>query len=300
MEEQRQPYFFSEKTSIDVVTARNRNAPDERLREVIDVIIRKLHEAVKEIEPTQAEWLSAILFLTRTGQISNEWRQEFILLSDVLGVSMLVDAINNRKSTGASESTVLGPFYVEDAPERPMGTNISLDHKGEPMFVHGRILDTAGRPIDGARIDVWQASDDGFYDVQQRGIQPDFNLRGVFRTAADGCYSFRTAKPKYYPIPDDGPVGQLLKGLGRDPYRPAHLHYMIRAAGSQPLVTHIFDPTDPYIASDAVFGVKESLLADFRRVHDPAKAKAHGFTGDFWEVERDFVLACDEMAARSG
>ena len=181
-----------------------------------------------------------------------------------------------------------------------MGTNISLDHKGEPMFVHGRILDTAGRPIDGARIDVWQTNDDGFYDVQQRGIQPDFNLRGVFRTAADGCYSFRTAKPKYYPIPDDGPVGQLLKGLGRHPYRPAHLHYMIRAAGSQPLVTHIFDPTDPYIASDAVFGVKESLLADFKRVHDPAKAKAHGFTGDFWEVERDFVLACDEMAARNG
>src|SRR5882724_7303106 len=144
MEEQRQPYFFSEKTSIDVVTARNRNAPDERLREVMDVIIRKLHEAVKEIEPTQAEWLSAILFLPRTGQISNEWRQEFILLSDVLGVSMLVDAINNRKRTGASESTVLGPFYVEGAPERPMGTSISLDHKGEPMFVHGRILDTAG------------------------------------------------------------------------------------------------------------------------------------------------------------
>lgn len=189
--------YFTEADSADVVVARNKNAKDERLRQVMEVITRKLHEAVKEIEPTQEEWFRAILFLTQTGQICNEWRQEYILLSDILGVSMLVDAINNRKPSGASESTVLGPFHVADAPELPMGADICLDQKGEPMFVHGQIRDTAGNPIAGAKIDVWQANDEGFYDVQQKGIQPDFNLRGVFRTGADGRYWFRGVKPKY-------------------------------------------------------------------------------------------------------
>ncbi|MDB5524706.1 MAG: catechol 1,2-dioxygenase [Rhizobium sp.] len=283
--------FFTEDDSVAVVTGRNDKAKDERLREVMEVITRKLHESVKEIEPTQDEWMAAILFLTRTGQICNEWRQEFILLSDILGVSMLVDAINNRKPSGASESTVLGPFHVADAPELPMGANICLDAKGEDMFIEGRILDTEGKPIAGAVLDVWQANDEGFYDVQQKGIQPDFNLRGVFRTDADGRYWFRAVKPKYYPIPDDGPVGQLLHSLGRHPYRPAHLHYIIKADGYEPLTTHIFDPHDPYINSDAVFGVKESLLAEFVMTHDPARAEEYGFTGDFWDVDHDFVLA---------
>ena len=245
----------------------------------MEVITRKLHEAVKEIEPTQEEWFEAIMFLTETGQICNEWRQEFILLSDVLGVSMLVDAINNRKPSGASESTVLGPFHVADAPELPMGANICLDHKGEDMVIRGRILDTEGKPIADAVLDVWQANDEGFYDVQQKGIQPDFNLRGVFRTGEDGRYWFRAVKPKFYPIPDDGPVGKLLRALGRHPYRPAHLHYIIKADGFETLTTHIFDPDDPYINSDAVFGVKESLLAEFRLVDDPARAKELGFAG---------------------
>ena len=202
--------FFTEENSVEVVTGRNRNAKSERLKAVMEVITRKLHEAVKEIEPTQDEWFEAILFLTRTGQLCTEWRQEFILLSDVLGVSMLVDAINNRKPSGASESTVLGPFHLADAPELPMGANICLDQKGEDMFIHGRILDTEGKPIADAVLDVWQANDEGFYDVQQKGIQPDFNLRGVFRTGADGRYWFRAVKPKFYPIPDDGTVGKLL------------------------------------------------------------------------------------------
>ncbi len=196
--------YFTEADSADVVIARNKNAKDERLKAVMAVLVRKLHEAVKEIEPTQEEWFRAILYLTETGQICNEWRQEFILLSDVLGVSMLVDAINNRKPSGASESTVLGPFHVAGAPELPMGADICLDQKGEPMFVHGHILDTKGNPVAGAKIDVWQANDEGFYDVQQKGLQPDFNLRGVFRTGEDGRYWFRGVKPKYYPIPDDG------------------------------------------------------------------------------------------------
>lgn len=157
--------FFTEENSVEVVTGRNKNAKDERLKQIMEVVTRKLHEAVKEIEPTQDEWMQAILFLTRTGQMCNEWRQEFILLSDVLGVSMLVDAINNRKPSGASESTVLGPFHVEGAPELEMGANICLDAKGEDMVIGGRIIDTAGQPINDAVIDVWQANDEGFYDA---------------------------------------------------------------------------------------------------------------------------------------
>jgi catechol 1,2-dioxygenase len=283
--------FFTEETSAEVVTGRNANARNERLKQVMEVITRKLHEAVKEIEPTQDEWFEAIMFLTKTGHLSNDWRQEFILLSDVLGVSMLVDAINNRKPSGASESTVLGPFHVADAPELPMGANICLDHKGEDMVISGRILDTEGKPIGGAVLDVWQANDEGFYDVQQKGIQPDFNLRGVFRTGADGRYWFRAVKPKYYPIPDDGTVGKLLAGLGRHPYRPAHLHFILKAPGFETLTTHIFDPDDPYINSDAVFGVKESLLAEFVQVNDAQRARELEFKSPFWEVEYDFVLA---------
>ncbi|MDO6963395.1 intradiol ring-cleavage dioxygenase [Rhizobium alvei] len=283
--------YFTEENSVEVVTGRNAGAKSERLKQVMEVITRKLHEAVKELEPTQDEWFEAIMFLTRTGQMCNEWRQEFILLSDVLGVSMLVDAINNRKPSGASESTVLGPFHVANAPELPMGSNICLDSKGEDMVIEGRILDTEGKPIANAVIDVWQANDEGFYDVQQKGIQPDFNLRGVFRTGVDGRYWFRAVKPKFYPIPDDGPVGQLLGHLGRHPYRPAHLHYIISADGFETLTTHIFDPDDPYINSDAVFGVKESLLAKFNKVHDPERARTYEFAGEFWDVTHDFVLA---------
>lgn len=284
--------FFTEENSAEVVIARHQGAEDARLREVMDVVVRKLHEAVKEIEPTEEEWLKAILFLTEVGHKCDDWRQEFILMSDTLGVSMLVDAINNRKPSGASESTVLGPFHVEGAPERQMGDDICLDQKGEPMLVHGRILDTGGRPIEGAKIDVWQANDEGFYDVQQKGIQPDFNLRGVFRTGPDGRYWFRGVKPKFYPIPNDGPVGRMLRAMDRHPFRPAHLHYILEAPGYERLVTHIFDPDDRYIASDAVFGVKESLLAEFRKIEDPAAIRAAGF-GDaphYYDVEFDFVL----------
>lgn len=297
--EEHEKGFFTEENSIEVVAGRNRNARDARLKAIMDVVTRKLHEAVKEIEPTQEEWMEAILFLTRTGQMCNEWRQEFILLSDTLGVSMLVDAINNRKPSGASESTVLGPFHVRDAPELPMGANICLDQKGEDMVISGRILDTQGRPIEGAVLDVWQANDEGFYDVQQLGIQPEFNLRGVFRTGADGRYWFRAVKPKFYPIPHDGPVGKMLDHLGRHPYRPAHLHYILKAEGFETLITHIFDPHDPYINSDAVFGVKQSLLADFHLVDDAARAKRYEFAGPFWEVEYDFVLARRGEAAKA-
>ena len=287
--------YFTEADSVDVVVGRNVEAKDERLKQVMEVVTRHLHEAVKEIEPSQDEWMAAIRFLTRTGQLCDDWRQEWILLSDTLGVSMLVDAINSRRPTGASENTVLGPFHVADSPELKMGADICLDGKGERMFVHGRILDTDGAPLEGVKIDVWQANDEGFYDVQQKGIQPDFNLRGVFRTGADGRYFFRAVKPKFYPIPADGTVGELLDALGRHPFRPAHFHYIVTRDGYDPLTTHIFDPDDPYIHSDAVFGVKASLMAKFEPVHDPARAKELGFPdeleGRFYDVEHDFVLA---------
>jgi len=199
------PYFAEEK-SADVVNARMSPDADARLAQVMAAIVRHMHAAVKEIEPTHDEWLAAIKFLTDTGHKCTDWRQEFILLSDTLGVSMLVDAINNRKPNGATENTILGPFYIPDAPHYPAGGNISLDHKGEPLVVRGKVADAQGRPIAGAKIDVWQANDDGFYDVQQKGVQPDMNLRGLFTADAEGAYWFRSAKPRYYPIPDDGPA----------------------------------------------------------------------------------------------
>ncbi|MEL6463459.1 MAG: intradiol ring-cleavage dioxygenase [Pseudomonadota bacterium] len=283
--------YFTEENSAEVVISRNAAAKDARLADVMATITKHLHAAVKEIEPTQEEWFEAIQFLTKVGHMCDDWRQEFILLSDSLGVSMLVDAINNRKPSGASESTVLGPFHVPHAPELPMGSDICLDQKGEPMLVKGRIVGIDGAPIHGAKIDVWQANDEGFYDVQQKGLQPDFNLRGVFRTGADGTYHFKGVKPKFYPIPDDGPVGKMLEKLGRHPFRPAHLHYILEAEGFETLITHIFDPDDPYIHSDAVFGVKESLLAKFDLIEDPARIAEAGFDRPYFEVVHNFVLA---------
>jgi len=283
--------YFTEEKSIEAVIERISSDCDTRLKDVMTVIIKKLHEAVKEIEPTQDEWMKAIMFLTETGHKTDDWRQEYILLSDILGVSMLVDAINSRRPNGASENTVLGPFHIEGVPETKMGANISLDGKGEPMYVHGNILDIDGNPISGAQIDIWQANEDGFYDVQQKGIQPDFNLRGKFFTEADGKYFFKSAKPRYYPIPDDGPVGKLLASMGRHPFRPAHFHYIVQKEGYQTLTTHLFDPNDQYINSDAVFGVKESLMANFKLIKDINKIKEHGFNKPYYDVEYDFVLA---------
>lgn len=280
--------YFTEANSAEVVTGQNINAPDARLKEVMDALTRHLHAAIKEIEPTQEEWFKAIMFLTETGHKCDDWRQEFILLSDVLGVSMLVDAINSRRPQGASENTVLGPFHIGDAPEYPMGSNICLDAKGEDMVVRGRVLDTEGNPLSGVKIDVWQANDEGFYDVQQKGVQPEFNLRGVFRTEEDGSYWFKAVRPKHYAIPDDGPVGALLSGLGRHPWRPAHLHYILSKDGYDEVTTHIFDPDDPYLDNDAVFGVKESLIATFNWAEDGKKL---GFDGGYWDVAFDFVLA---------
>lgn len=273
--------YLSEANSAETVNGRIGEGTDPRLRRVMTSLVEHLHEFIKDVELTEAEWEAAIGFLTRTGQICSDTRQEFILLSDALGVSMLVDAINHRAPVGATESTVFGPFHVEGAPELPMGTCISADGKGEICLYQGRVLDLGGRPIENALVDVWSDNADGFYDVQQPDLQPKWNNRGVFRTGPDGTYAFRGIKPVSYPIPDDGPVGQMLAALGRHPWRPAHMHFRITAPGHERLITHIFVGGDSYLGSDAVFGVKAALIADFEAVQSPTEA---------WRTAFDFVL----------
>jgi hydroxyquinol 1,2-dioxygenase len=275
--------YFTEEQSAATVNARMGADTSPRLREVMGSLVRHLHAFAKEIELTQAEWDVAIDFLTRTGQICSGERQEFILLSDVLGFSMLVDAINNRRPAGATENTVLGPFHVADAPIREMGANISLDGKGESCLFEGRVLDLQGKPIMGACVDVWSDNAEGFYDVQQPGIQPKWNNRGRFITGSDGCYRFVGIKPVSYPIPDDGPVGKLLANLGRHPFRPAHLHFLVTAPGQQKIVTHTFVGDDAYIGDDAVFGVKQTLVAPFERVKGDTK----------WRCPFDFIMVAE-------
>jgi len=257
--------YFTEENSADAVNERMGEEVSPRLAEIMESLVRHLHAFAKDVNLTQAEWEAAIGFLTETGRMCSDERQEFILLSDVLGFSMLVDAINNRRPDGATENTVFGPFHVAGAPERQMGDTVSEDGKGETCLFEGRVLDLDGNPIEGAKIDVWCDNADGFYSVQQPDAQPKWNNRGIFTTGSDGYYSFRGIKPVSYPIPDDGPVGKMLAALGRHPFRPAHMHFLVTATGYDTIVTHTFVDGDPYLDSDAVFGVKESLITDFKR-----------------------------------
>ena len=273
--------YFSEDRSVETVNARMGGDVTPRMAEVMACLVKHLHAFAKEIHLTQGEWETGIDFLTRTGQICSGERQEFILLSDVLGFSMLVDAINNRRPAGATENTVFGPFHVADAPIRAMGDCISLDGKGEPCLFEGTVIDLHGNAIQGACVDVWSDNADGFYDVQQPGIQPKWNNRGRFFTGRDGAYAFRGIKPTSYPIPDDGPVGKMLAAMGRHPYRPAHMHFLVTAPGFQKLVTHTFVGDDFYLDSDAVFGVKQTLVAPFQRLEG---------ADTLWRSPFDFVL----------
>jgi catechol 1,2-dioxygenase len=251
---------------------------------VLSTLVRHLHAAVKETGLTGEEWAQAMDFLTRTGQTCDDTRQEFILLSDVLGVSMLVETINHRAAGGSTESTVTGPFHVVASPPRALGDTIALDGRGDPCLVTGRVTGPDGEPAAGAQVDVWQASADGFYDVQQPGIQPDRNLRGLFTVDGEGRFWFRTIVPRYYPIPDDGPVGALLRATGRHPFRPAHIHFLISAPGYRPVTTHLFVDGSPYLDSDAVFGVKDSLVRSFPWVDDPEEAARQGLPSPFRTV----------------
>jgi hydroxyquinol 1,2-dioxygenase len=281
---------FTEETATGAVVASFEGAADPRLREVLGSLVRHLHGFVREVEPTFEEWERAIGFLTATGQKCDDTRQEFILLSDVLGVTMLVDAINHRTATEATDSTVLGPFHMVASPRRELGDTIDLVATGEPCVVTGRVLSLDGSPLAGALVDVWQADDHGFYDVQQPGAQPQGNGRGLFTCDDDGRFWFRTVTPSAYPIPTDGPVGRLLTATGRHPYRPAHIHFIVAADGHLPVTTHIFVAGSPYLDSDAVFAVKQRLITDFATVDDPDQAAAFGVEAPFRHAQFDVVL----------
>jgi hydroxyquinol 1,2-dioxygenase len=281
---------FTEETATEAVVASFEQAPDPRLRAVLASLVRHLHGFVREVEPTFEEWERAIGFLTATGQRCDGQRQEFILLSDVLGVTMLVDAINHRTASAATESTVLGPFHMVASPRRELGDSIDLVGTGEPCVVTGRVLSLDGGPLAGAQVDVWQADDHGFYDVQRPDVQPPGNGRGLFACDGDGRFWFRTVTPSAYPIPTDGPVGGLLTATGRHPYRPAHIHLIVAADGHLPVTTHAFVADSPYLDSDAVFAVKRSLIRDFAVVGDPAEAARYGVEAPFRHADFEVVL----------
>ncbi len=282
--------LFSEERSAQVVAASFSATPDPRLKRVLISLVQHLHAFVKDVELTEQEWAQAIAFLTATGHKCDNVRQEFILLSDVLGVSMLVQTINHRSQGTSTESTVLGPFHVAGSPPRELGDNIALDNKGEPCLVTGRVTSLDGEPLPGALVDVWQANADGFYDVQQPGVQPEQNLRGLFTADVDGRFRFRTIVPRYYPIPDDGPVGQLLAATGRHPYRPAHIHFIVSMAGYRPVTTHLFVADSPYLDSDAVFGVKQTLVRRFPLIDDATRAARAGLPNPFRSAHFEVTL----------
>jgi catechol 1,2-dioxygenase len=265
-------------------------ADDARLREIMQALARHLHAFATEVGLTEDEWKQAIDELTATGQITDARRQEFILWSDSLGLSMLVDALANPLPAGATESTVLGPFYVPGSPAREYGESMALEAAGMPAWVHGRVLGVDGSPIAGAELDVWQNGDDQLYAVQRPEAEEE-HLRGRYTTREDGSYAFLAVRPVPYPIPYDGPVGKMLDATGRHPWRPAHIHMIVRAPGYRPLTTHIFDRESEYLDSDAVFAVKPSLLRDFvqRSADDPDTPA--GVDGDWVSVENDIVLA---------
>jgi hydroxyquinol 1,2-dioxygenase len=281
---------FTEETATDAVVASFAGTADPRLREILESLVRHLHGFVREVEPTFEEWERAVRFLTATGQRCDDQRQEYILLSDVLGVTMLVDAINHRKASEATESTVLGPFHMVVSPPRELGDTIDLVGTGQPCVVTGRVVSLDGAPLPGAQVDVWQADDHGFYDVQQPGAQPPGNGRGLFTCDDEGRFWFRTVTPSAYPIPTDGPVGGLLTATGRHPYRPAHIHFIVAADGHQPVTTHVFVAGSDYLDSDAVFAVKQSLIRDFDEVDDPDQAAAYGVQIPFRHARFEVVL----------
>jgi hydroxyquinol 1,2-dioxygenase len=282
------------KTEDDItaeVLERFSGTPDPRLQQIMLGLIKHLHAFVKEVALTEAEWFQAIEILTRAGHMSDDKRQEFILFSDTLGVSMVVDLISHRKPDSATESTVFGPFHRLGAPELPAGGNIAhLDKTGTPTLVSGRVLDLDGKPIAAALLDVWQAQTSGLYDSQDPNLR-EMHMRGKFRTDAEGRYLVRTVRPVHYPIPSDGPVGAMLRATDRHPWRPAHIHFVVSADGYEPVTTHIFDSGDEYLDSDAVFAVKDSLICDFVR-HDAPEGEAArlGIDRPYYTTAFDFHL----------
>ena len=265
-------------TITDAVLARHANADNPRLKTIMTSLVKHLHAFAREVELTEPEWFEGIEFLTRCGHLTDDKRHELILLSDVLGLSMLTVAINNDKPTGCTEATVFGPFHVDGAPRYELGADIANGARGIPCEVRGSVRGLGGEPVAGAHLDVWQSDEDGLYDVQHAGIDRA-QARGVLVADAEGRYHFRSILAMPYAIPHDGPVGDLLKAASRHPWRPAHLHFMIKAPGYETLITHVFRSDDPYLDSDAVFGVRQSLIAEWKEQPDGS-----------YLVEYDFVL----------
>ena len=287
--------YVTEHNLTDIAMERWSNIPDASLRQVMTALVKHVHAYVREVEPTPQEWFTAIDFLTRTGKLCDDKRQEFILFSDVLGVSMLVDAINNRLSTGATPTTVEGPFHVHDAPERSNGEEITKGAPGIPCYVTGTVRSTDGKPIPSAVLDVWQTDGEGLYEAQRDVSEPW--MRGIYRTGADGSYVIKTVAPIGYTIPMDGTVGELMKRTNISHMRPAHIHFHLRAPGYHQVITHLFQRGDQYIDTDVVYGVKEPLIVDFAK-QPPGKAP----TGEkidtpYYLVRYDFVLEREAKAA---
>jgi len=276
-------------TLTDEAVSRFADCPNPRLRQVMESLVRHVHEFVREVELTPEEWMRGIEFLTATGHMSSGLRQEFILLSDTLGVSSLVDALASRTPPGATESSVLGPFFTDDAPDLEHDASIASPGKGTPLLVSGTIRDMRGNVVSNAVIDVWENDDTGMYDTQyaERSV-PD--CRGRFRSAADGTFRFKAVLPTSYSIPADGPVGMMMIGTARHTFRPAHLHFKISASGYHPLTTALYVKGDPYLETDAVFGVKASLVETYPRHDSAEEAKKLGVSAPFHTLDRDFVL----------
>jgi hydroxyquinol 1,2-dioxygenase len=281
---------LNEHNITDEVVRRFENAPNPpRLQEIMTRLIKHLHEFAREVHLTEDEWFQGIQFLTHVGQKCDDKRQEFILLSDTLGLSQLVVAQNHSRPPGVTEQTVFGPFHLNGAPHLSQGANIAEGVAGEPCFVSARVKSAKGKPIAGATVDVWQAAADGFYDVQHPEWQ-EMKLRAVFKTDGEGHFRLRTIKPCSYPVPTDGPVGDMLSALNQNPYRPAHLHCMIQAEGYDRLITHVFVEGDAYLDSDAVFGVRSSCIGNYVR-HEPGIAPGGTrLEVPFYTLDYEFVL----------
>ncbi|MYS24280.1 hydroxyquinol 1,2-dioxygenase [Streptomyces sp. DvalAA-14] len=276
-------------TITDAVISTLRDTEDARLAELLPALVRHVHAFVREVGLTQQEWARAVDFLTRTGQLCTPARQEFILLSDVLGVTMLVDALGNERPAAATQNSVMGPYFRDDRPRRPDGADISEGVPGSPLFFEGLVLDHRGAPVAGAGVDVWHSDADGHYDIELPD-RTDPAMRALFRTDEAGRFTFRSIRPSSYPIPGDGTVGELMRSTGRPLMRPAHVHLLIEAPGFQRVTTMLFPSDDPYLDVDPVFGVKESLIAAYES-HEPGTGpyRAHS-EGPYTVLRHTFVL----------
>lgn len=281
--------YATEQNLTDLALKQWEACHSPRLRQIMQSLVKHLHGFVRDVDLKQDEWLMAVEWLAKTGQISSEKRQEFILMSDVLGISMLVDAMNHRFPEGATPSTVIGPFHIDDSPEMPMGANVAEGLSGVTCFLVGSVRDLDGRPIEGAKLDIWQADADGLYESQLGSEEPV--LRAIFHTGADGKYVIRTIAPPGYSIPMDGTVGDLLKRTDISHFRPAHIHFFITAPGYEPLITHLFKKDAKYINSDVVFGVKDKLIVEFEKHPAGKTPSGENSAQPFLVVNYDFVLS---------